>query len=36
MTLRTLLEPIQHLLDDPEITEIVINKPHEIATEQNG
>lgn len=35
-TLRALLKPIQHLLDDPEITEIAINKPHEVATELNG
>jgi type IV secretion system protein VirB11 len=36
VTLRALLDPIQHLLDDPEITEIVVNKPGEVATEKNG
>lgn len=36
VTLRALLDPIQHLLDDPEITEIVVNKPGEVATERNG
>lgn len=35
-TLRYLLRPIQPLLDDPGITEIVVNQPMEVGTEKNG
>lgn len=35
-TLRWLLRPIQHLLDDPAITEIVVNVSGEVGTEANG
>lgn len=33
---QTLLRPIQHLLDDGAISEIVINKPQEVWFEKNG
>ncbi len=36
VTLRHLLAPIQDLLSDPEVTEIVINRPGEIGTERGG
>lgn len=35
-TLRHLLAPIQHLLDDPRVTELVINRPGEVGAERNG
>lgn len=34
--LRRLLAPIQHLLDNPKVTEIVVNKPYEVGVESNG
>lgn len=36
ITLRRLLLPIQHLLDDPRVTEVVINRPGEVGAERNG
>ena len=35
-TLRHLLAPIQDLLDDPETTEIVVQRPGEVGIEQDG
>jgi type IV secretion system protein VirB11 len=35
-TLRHLLRPIRRWLDDPAVTEIIINKPHEVGVETRG
>ena len=35
-TLRHLLMPIQDLLDNPETTEIVVQRPGEVGIEQSG
>lgn len=35
-TLRNLLEPIQDVLDNPAVTEIAINRLHEVGWEANG
>jgi type IV secretion system protein VirB11 len=34
--LRLMLKPIQHVLDDSGVTEIVINRPHEVGVEKEG
>ncbi|MBW2562544.1 MAG: Flp pilus assembly complex ATPase component TadA, partial [Deltaproteobacteria bacterium] len=36
VTVRSFLEPITQYLDDPEVTEIMVNSPDEIWIEKSG